>query len=299
MINNLPLNALQTFAIAAQEGNFTRAADILHITPSAVSHRIKTLEKHLMVVLFTRQAKGVTLTQAGETLLAHINIGMKNIHQGMELCQFSGLRKKLTIAVIPSLGLSWLMMRLNSFNLEHPDIELDLIISDQLVDFSSQSIDAHIHFGNGDYYGLNSRYLSGEIVYPVCHPDLLSGATKPSLTQLLDQHPLLHYKAGIEDAPGGVSWAHWFEHFSLTKPANNRQLWCSHVGMTMSAARYKQGIALGWDKIVAEDIRSGNLVKVGKSALHARFSYYLVTPNRQSPNPQLQAFSAWLFNQFQ
>lgn len=298
MLNNLPLSALQTFAIAAQEANFTRAADVLHITPSAVSHRIKKLEKKLMVTLFIRQAKGVTLTQAGETLLTHINIGMKNIHQGMELCQFSSQRQKLCIAVIPSLGLSWLTQRLSSFYISHPQIELDIVLSDQLVDFDARQVDAHIHFGSGDYYALKSLYLSGESIYPVCHPDFLPAGKPTSVIQLLNKYPLLHYKAGLEDRPGGVGWAQWFEYFQLTKPVEIHQRWFSQVNMCISAACYKQGIALGWDKIVGEEIKAGNLRKIAGQAMNSEFNYYLVMPHKHSSNPNMQLFTKWLIKQF-
>ena len=298
MLNNLPLNALQTFAIAAQEGNFTRAADILHITPSAVSHRIKALEKRLLVVLFTRQAKGVTLSQAGETLLTHINIGMKNIHQGMELCQFSSTREKLCIAIIPSLGLSWLTKRLDSFYASHPQLELDIVLSDQLVDFNARQIDAHIHFGSGDYYALKALHLADETIYPVCHPDLLAANKNVSIIQLLHKHPLLHYKAGLEDRPGGISWAQWFENFELVIPKEIRQRWFSQVNMCISAACYKQGITLGWDKIVTGEIEAGNLQKITQQEMRSAFNYYLVMPHKQSNNPSMQLFTAWITEQF-
>jgi len=298
MINNISLSAINTFSIAAQEANFTRAADILHITPSAVSHRIKALEQQLNVKLFARQAKGVVLTSAGAILLSHINAGMKNIHQGLELCQFSSQREKLTIAVIPSLCLNWLMKRLPSFYHENPNIDLELVMSDQLVDFNARQIDAHIHFGSGEYYGLKSVFLGGESVYPVCHPELLKDLSHTSVASLMHRYPLLHYKAGIEDRPGGVSWVQWLTHFGLEKPANTRQLWFSHLSMSISAACSKQGIALGWHKIVSEDIHKGNLVKIEDSTQQTLFNYYLVMSEKQWCHPNMQCFSRWLLAQF-
>jgi DNA-binding transcriptional LysR family regulator len=298
MLSNISLSAINTFAIAAQEENFTRAADILHITPSAVSHRIKTLEAQLNVSLFARQAKGVELTHSGSVLLAHISKGMRNIHQGLELCQLSDLRDKLTIAVVPSLCSQWLVQRLPRFYALHANIDLELVMSDQLVDFNARQVDAHIHFGSGEYYGLQSTFLGNEFVYPVCHPDLLKGYKTANLACLLEHYPLLNYKAGIEDKPGGFSWEQWFASNNIEKPAGIRQLWFSHLNISLIAASTKQGIALGWHKVVSKDIQQGNLVKIGNNAQQTRFNYYLVMSERQAKNPNMQLFSHWLLKEF-
>jgi len=298
MLNNISLSAINTFAIAAQEENFTRAADILHITPSAVSHRIKTLEKQLNVSLFARQAKGVELTHSGTILLAHISKGMRNIHQGLELCQLSNLRDKLIIAVVPSLCSEWLVQRLSRFYALHPNIDIELVMSDQLVDFNTRQVDAHIHFGSGEYYGLKSTFLGNESVYPVCHPDLLKTPKLANLTSLMQNYPLLNYKAGLEDKPGGVSWEQWFKGSNIDSPVGIRQLWFSHLSLSLRAASTKQGIALGWHKVVSEEIQRGNLVKIGKKVQQTRFNYYLVTGDRQSQLPNMQRFSHWLLKEF-
>ena len=298
MLNNTSLSAINTFAVAAQEANFTRAADILHITPSAVSHRIKALEIQLNVSLFARQAKGVELTQAGTILYAHISQGMKNIHQGLERCQLNNLRDTLIIAVIPSLCSLWLIQRLPRFYALYPNIDLELVMSDQLVDFNARQVDAHIHFGSGEYYGLQSIFLANESVYPVCHPDLLKAHKSANLASLIQNYPLLNYKAGIEDKPGGISWEQWFEGNNIVKPAGIRQLWFSHLSLSLSAASTKQGIALGWHKVVNGDIQQGNLVKIGEKAQQTRFSYYLVMNDRQSKLPNMQHFSRWLLKEF-
>ena len=294
MKQHFSISAIETFTIVAQELSFTRAADVLHITPSAVSHRIKLLEQQLGVQLFTRQSKGVRLSLAGETLQHHAMAGMKNIQHGIQQSQFASKKTKLVIAVIPSLCQAWLIPRLTDFSQQCPQIELELIISDQLADFSKAQIDAHIHFGSGDYQGLESVFLSRERVYPVCSPEILAQVADTRLCELLTQRQLIHYKAGIEDQPGGVSWADWLQKFAIDKPTELQQIWFSHVSMAVTAAIHGQGIALGWHKMVSEEIKAGTLIKLSDDYLQTAFSYYLVAPSRAYNNPAFVAFSQWL-----
>ena len=286
------LSAIAAFTVAAQELNFTRAADILHITPSAVSHRIKQLEKQLGVALFIRHAQGVKLTIAGQSLLKHAVHGMNNIQHGIEQSQFSSNRQKLNIAVIPSLSQSWLIPRLSQFKSAHPELEISLTVSDQLVNFASSQIDCHLHFGSGSYQGLIAQFLSHETVYPVCHPSLLKDTS--DLSTLIERHGLLHYQAGIEDEPGGIGWAQWFENFQIEKPAQSQNSWFSHVAMALCGARCSQGIALGWHKMLEQDLAQQQLTKIGNDSLTTHFHYYLVAPEQNWQKPAVKAFKDWL-----
>ncbi len=296
MINpRYSLSSISAFTVAAKELNFSRAADILHITPSAVSHRIKQLESQLGVTLFTRHTQGVALTAAGQSLLMHAQLAMNNIQQGIEQSQFSSGREKLAIAVIPSLSQCWLIPRLKNFKSRYPKIEITLNVSDQLVNFSNSPIDCHLHFGTGQYQGLTAHFLANESVYPVCHPFLLQDSA--DLTTLIERHGLLHYRAGIEDEPGGVSWAQWCDHFNIALPTESQNSWFSHVAMALCGARFSQGIALGWDKIVEQDIAQQQLVKIGDRKLYTDFNYYLVAPELHWQKPAVIAFKEWLIEQ--
>ncbi len=297
MTSHFSFSAIHTFTIVAKELSFTRAAEILHITPSAVSHQMKLLENQLGISLFIRKSKGVKLSVAGETLQKYASTGVSNIHQGIQESLFSSKKEKLIIAIIPSLCNLWFIPRIKDFYHQFPNIELELVAQDQLVDFTQGQFDGHIHFGTGDYRGLEAEYLSSEKVYPVCHPELVRNEHEKPLTDLLTQYNLLLYKAGIEDQPGGISWTDWFNHFQITRPAELNQMWFSHVSMTITAAKHQQGIALGWDKMVADDLTSGHLIKLSEHSLNTHYNYYLVAPNKTWQNPAFKHFSVWLKQQ--
>jgi len=294
MSNNISFSAIHTFTVVAKELSFTRTAEILHITPSAVSHQMKLLENQMGVTLFYRQSKGVRLSLAGETLQRHATSGVRNIQHGIIQSQFSSQKEKLIIAVIPSLCQLWLMPRLKDFCNKHPYIELELMALDQLADFNTGQYDGHIHFGVGDYQGCEAKLLCNEKVYPVCHPELIKGTGTSELNDILKAHQLLIYKAGIEDEPGGISWGTWFRHFSIDKPQKINQMWFSHVSMALSAAKLKHGVALGWHQMVMDDISTGQLCRLSDDELDTTYNYYLVAPSRSWKNKAFNLFSSWL-----
>jgi len=297
MSNNISFSAIHTFTVVAKELSFTRTAEILHITPSAVSHQMKLLENQMGVTLFYRRSKGVCLSLAGETLQRHATSGVRDIQYGIVQSQFASQKEKLVIAVIPSLCQLWLMPRLTDFYKKFPQIELELVALDQLADFSTGQYDGHIHFGSGDYKGCEAKFLRNEKVYPVCHPELVNKASDTRLETLIKQHNLLLYKAGIEDEPGGISWGDWFRAFAIDKPAQLSQIWFSQVAMAVLAAKLKQGIALGWHQMVVDDIASGKLCRLTGNEISTTYNYYFVAPSRSWKNASFSHFSGWLEQQ--
>lgn len=298
MTSSISYSAIHTFTVVAQQLSFTRAAEVLHITPSAVSHQMKLLESQMGITLFVRQSKGVSLTLAGKALFGHALSGIKNIQHGITQSQFASQKEKLVIAVIPSLCQLWLIPRLMDFCDSHPHIELELVAVDQLVDFNTSTFDGHIHFGAGDYRIHQALFLSSEVVYPVCHPDLLTSNESNNVGEIIRNNRLLNYKAGVEDEPGGVSWIDWFNFFSIEKPFHLNQMWFSHVAMATTAAKQKQGVVLGWHRMVQDDIAQGLLSRMTEHNIQTSYSYYLVAPQRSWRTKSFNTFSAWLAKQF-
>jgi len=297
MFSKISFSAIHTFTVVAKELSFTRAAELLHITPSAVSHQMKLLEEQLGVTLFHRKAKGVRLTLAGEALQQHAASGVRDIQHGIQQSQFAGQKEKLVIAVVPSLCQLWLLPRLPGFCEQNPNIEIELVALDQLADFTLGQYDGHLHFGSGEYKGLEARFLAHESIYPVCHPALMEQYRSNSLARLINKTKLLHYKPGVEDAPGGISWADWLRSFAIDKPGNLNQMWFSHVAMAISAARLHQGIALGWHHMVHDDIHSGQLCRLSDETLTTSYSYYLTAPAKSWQSETFTLFANWLAQQ--
>ncbi|AZZ96315.1 LysR substrate-binding domain-containing protein [Pseudoalteromonas sp. R3] len=298
---NISLTALQSFAVVAAELSFTKAGQILHKTPSAISHQMKQLEQQLNVQLFYRKSKGVLLTPAGELLRADVNHGLAQINAGIRQARLKAQTDKqtLVLAVIPSLLEHWLLPRLSRLYKALPTIQLELIAMDQLADFASNRVHGHLHFGRGAFADLDSRWLADEYTYPVISPTLRQ--QYPHLSSVSDwigHVPLLAYRGGVEDAPANLGWEAWLSRFEPLGGQVSRVNTFSHVGLAMGAAKYGQGIALGWHHIVQHALNCRELEKLPVEPLRLAFSYHLVAPESHWLRPEMVALFEWLKLEF-
>ena len=131
-----PLNALRAFEAAARHLSFTRAAEELRVTQAAVSHQVKALEQRLGVALFRRLTRGLRLTDEGQALLPDLRDGFDRLAQAVERVGRRGSQGRLTVSLLTTFALSWLVPRLPRFNERHPEIEVSLIASQRLADFA-------------------------------------------------------------------------------------------------------------------------------------------------------------------
>jgi LysR family glycine cleavage system transcriptional activator len=213
-----PLHALQGFAAAARSGNLTRAAESLHLTVSALSHQIKTLETRLGYALFVRGSRGIALTDDGRRLLERIGPHLEAIEQALR--PFTAARDDvLTVSLVPSMASAWLVPRLGRFLAAHPRLEFNLQSDTRLVDFDRNAgVDAAIRSGNGRWPGLVVQHLFDESLVPVASPVLID-RLRPTLGA-----PNLHelHRWPMLGDPGGY-WDRWFAHFGTERPA--RYVW--------------------------------------------------------------------------
>ncbi|MBQ4846733.1 LysR family transcriptional regulator [Pseudoalteromonas sp. MMG005] len=298
MTTQFSFSAIHTFTVVTQTLSFSRAAEILHITPSAISHQMKLLESQLGVSLFTRQSKGIMLTEAGKALMENANKGVSLIQEGVSKSISTTKLRTLHIAAIPSLAQNWLLPKLPDFYDLHPDISIVLHAQDQLVNFSTSHIDAHLHFGTGYTQNNHAQFLASEYVYPVCHPDLLTVGCDNHISRLVSQYPLLQYNAALEDGLSNLTWQHWLSKHHICVDTKMIHRHFSHVGLSLEAAKHKQGLALAWHHMVSDLIKWGMLVQCGNTVLKLDYNYYLVSPEKPQEASDLHQFTSWLKHKF-
>src|SRR5262245_55274732 len=149
-----PLNALRAFEAAGRHLSITKAADELCVTVAAVSHQVKTLEDYLEVRLFRRVGNSLFLTAAGQAFIPGLRAGFAELERAMDALREHDGRGPLVLSVAPILATKWLIPRLEDFRVAHPEIDLRLSTSLDLVDFERDGIDAAIRCGRGRYPGL-------------------------------------------------------------------------------------------------------------------------------------------------
>ncbi len=282
---------LIAFETAARHQSFTRAAEELSLTQSAVCRQIAALEDFLGVKLFDRVKKRVTLSEAGQVYARQVRESLKRFeHDTLSLMAHRGAGRTLELAVIPTFATSWLIPRLGDFHAAHPSITVDLTARAEPFMFTDTPFDAAIHFGDPVWPGALAEYLFGEEIVPVCAPALLGGRVALSPEELVEM-PLLHQSARPD------AWREWFEGVGLGAVNAMGGARFELFSMLVTAAKFGLGVALVPSFFVMKDVAAGELVIPCKHVLKSRRSYYLVYPENKAGSPTLQLFCAWLLRQ--
>ena len=269
MSRDLPsLNAIRTFEAAARYESFSRAAESLNVTQSAVSRQIQLLEQQLGARLFVRNGPRLALTAVGREYRGIVENALATLRRGTARLFGGSVRPGVTLSTVPSLVSRWLIPRLVQFEKQHPDIALRLCPSLQLTDFSaSPDIDVAIRYGKGQWPGVVAKRLAEDVVVPVCSPQVARSLRSP--------HDLARHSLMVED-PHWDLWGHWFAAAGVDiKPTTTNRL-SDDFNVQLQAAALGHGIALGRGLLVADDLRAGRLVCPFPIAVTAPVQYYFV-----------------------
>jgi DNA-binding transcriptional LysR family regulator len=279
---------LVAFETAARHQSFTRAAEELSLTQSAVCRQIAALEGYLGVQLFNRVKKRVSLSEAGQTYATQIRDNLKRLERDtLSLMAHQGAGGVLELAVIPTFATCWLIPRLARFHAAHPGITLNLTTRAEPFMFTDTPFDAAIHFGNPIWPGATTDYLFGEEMVPVSCPKLLAGRRQIPARQLA-KLPLLHQSARPD------AWREWFEVAGLPNVNALRGPRYELFSMLVEASRAGLGVALVPRFFVVDELSTGELVVPCPYTLQSRGDYYLVVPKNKSGSLSLQTFCDWL-----
>ncbi|HVR62847.1 MAG TPA: transcriptional regulator GcvA [Polyangia bacterium] len=281
-----PLNALRTFAVAARQRSFTRAAQELHVTQTAVSHQIRLLEEHLGVSLFLRLPRRLELTAEGEAYARELSPAFDRVADATAALKTRPRREILAVTTMPSLATCWLTPRLGDFIARHPRIDVRLISTERFIDFAREPMDVGIRFGYGRYAGLRSERLMEDELFPVCSPTLLRG---PARRRALDlrRHPLLH-----DDSTD--NWRRWLRAARIGNVDPEQGHIFSDASLTLQAAAAGLGVAMGRRVLVEGELAAGRLVRPFALSVPCDPAYYLVTLDQTAALPRVRAFRAWV-----
>lgn len=291
-----PLNSLRVFEAAARHLSITKAADELSVTPAAVSHQVKTLEDHLGVPLFHRVNRNLLLTDAGQACLPGIREGFERLTAAIQEIDNLGDGGILSVSVAPSFAAKWLLPRLDSFSLQHPDIDVRVSASMHLMDFERDNVDLAIRYGGGRYPNLAVERLLKEEVFPVCSPRLLEGDQPLSSPDALRRHTLLHDDSP-EDDLSCPTWPMWLKAAGIAEVDGARGPRFNQSSLVLEAAVLGRGVAMAKARLAAADLEEGRLVKPFKGAMPVDFAYYIVCPEAKLRLRKVSVFRDWLREQ--
>lgn len=283
-----PLLSVRAFEAAARHLSFQEAADELHVTPSAVSHQVRSLETFLGVELFRRDHRGVTLTVEGRTYLEklgdafdHIAIATADVRRG----KLSG---RFVLGATSAFISRWILPRLGRFISSLPGIDLKLESLVAAADFQKQDLDMAIAIGPKEWPGLRADRIMSTPLFTICSPRLRKKLATPND---LRGQTLLHYDQGEE-------WSRWLRVAGVDMDASAGPIF-NDCNVLLQAAVEGHGVALSFTGLAERELTSGQLVKPFELQLSPTLWYYVISPESSADVPKAAAVRKWILQEAQ
>lgn len=282
-----PLATLRAFEAAARHVSFKRAAEELAVTPTAISHQIRSLEDVLGQRLFERRTRHVAMTTAGQILYAPLRAGFDTIAEAVERVRALKTTGIVTLTATMAFTSKWLIPRVAAFRNLYPDINLRLLASDDVLDLWGGAADIAIRYGGDVYANCRTDPMFREAFAPVCSPRLAVRVPAE-----LAGHSLIHseWRHVDERAP---LWSRWFAEAKLPYPHAGGHILFSDEAHAIQAAVAGQGVALSSMTFVTDEIAAGLLTIPFGPALQGH-EFRIVTRNGSDGDRNVAAVREWL-----
>lgn len=281
------LNALKTFTVSAQRLNFTKAAEDLLVSPSAISHQIKVLEEYLGCKLFLRKNRSLELTDQGLFLFNRLQRPFHEINQALSELRMPYGKSRINLSLRPFVSSMWFTQKLGDFWSKHPDIEVNLLHSLQAPDFFRDNINFAIVWGKqGDWPNLNTlRIIPGDLT-PVCAPSYLQAHGEITSADDLNQHILIHEESHL-------CWQQWLHKATGREMTAKKGFHIDDTNVRMNAVLNGQGVMLGCPALLRPLIEKQEIVQLFDVCLD-EYAYFLSYPKQVNLSSQEQNFIAWV-----
>jgi LysR family glycine cleavage system transcriptional activator len=296
-----PLDLLRGFEAAARHLSFTKAAEELFLTQSAISRQVQGLEEALGVALFQRRHRALLLTDAGQQLQQAVARQLRELRDVVARISEEPVRM-LTVTTLVTFASLWLIPRLAHFRRLNPGIDVRIAAANEILDLERDRVDIAIRYVAPERAPPGSVKLFGEEVVPMCAPALLKDKARP----LREPTDLVHHVLLHDDPENSryqaqyLQWDIWLQAMGLPdlQPAGSVRF--SHYDQMIQAAVNGEGVALGRLPLMSQQIREGRLVAPfekargrGRGTVSTR-AYFLLTAPGAAGRPEVQHFMDWL-----
>jgi DNA-binding transcriptional LysR family regulator len=294
------MSLLLAFEASARHQSFTRAAEELSLTQSAISRQVQTLEAMLGVALFVREGKRITPTDAGRAYMTEVAAALTLIRNAtLQVLAPDALSQRLRVATLPTFGAKWLLPRLHRLYQMHPNLQIDLHSRIEEVDFATAPLDAAITVGDGRWPNVIAHRLYAEELILVGTPVAFAAIGKRRRKAIPPIRPTAAMLASLM-------------LLTVSSFPDARREWCGHFGLPPDALRVGPsfeltshltqaviagiGVGLVPRMLVEEEIKDGRLISPFDPVPSSR-SYYFVYPERVRNHSALVGFREWLLNE--
>lgn len=280
----IPLNALRAIEIVARRGSLAPAAEELGVTIGAVSQHLRRAEERLGMELFERTPAGLRPLPVLSAALPQLTAGFLALQDGLGSLKASE-DCVLNLTVGSVFASRWLIWRINKFAARHPEIEVRLNVTAEMLDLSGSDIDCGIRFGFGDWPGVAAELVGGTSYQPVC---------APVVAQRLKQPADLADVPVIQDQTTMLSWDAWRGAVGLPASVKLSGPIYSDASLAYDAAISEQGVLMAADMMSADAVSDGRLVRPFERPVEGEQGYWLVTAKGRRDNHKLRALREWL-----
>jgi LysR family transcriptional regulator, glycine cleavage system transcriptional activator len=282
-----PIAFLRAFSRAAETLSFKEAAAELHLSPSAVSRQIQSLEAHLGVTLFRRLNPGLELTPEGRRYLESVHRVLAELRRAHDrlVAPRSG---PLRVSALQSFTESWLIPHLADFERAHPGVELRVEATLRFADFERDAVDVAIRFGTGPWGDLHSEPIVDVTYFPVCSPTLLKGESPLREPAGLRDQTLIH----LRQTPD--AWRDWLRAAGLADLKPKRAVTYDHLSIALSAAEEGRGVTLCGRFLCERRLAAKRLCVPFDLSVRSPSTYHLVCRPDGLEDPRIVALRDWL-----
>lgn len=270
------LRAVAAFEAAARHQSFSKAAEELNLSQSAISHAIRSLEVRLGQTLFERSSSSVELTESGQVFASRIRLSMSLLADAFDVTPRIA-KSRLTISALPAFAELVLGARLQNFLDLHPDLIIELRSTPRLADLGQEGVDLAIRYGPGGWANLTSRQIATEDLFAVSAPSYRGGALPVSPKDLASCDVIHH---------SHFPWSVWLEAAGCEDLALEKRLVIDDSALNLAWAEAGYGVALARGLLVQPYLKSGRLVRLFDVAVPSRYTYHCVW-NPTSPRRAL------------
>ena len=281
-----PLPSARAFEAAARRLSFQGAAEELHVTPSAISHQVRSLEIFLGVGLFRRDHRGVTLTAAGDAYLKELRGAFDQIAAATAAVKKRKLSGTFALGATSAFISRWILPRLNRFVVSCPDIDLDLQALVGPVDFQRHGIDMAISIGPKDWPGLRADRIMSSPLFTICSPTMGECLRTPSDLRGMT---LLHYDQGEE-------WGRWLKAAGVDMDSTSG-LRFNDCNVMLQAVVEGNGVGLSFTALAERELSTGRLIKPFDFKLLPDAWYHVISPVQSADLPKVAAVRRWILQE--
>ena len=288
---NISLRGLRTFCVAAQHQSFRAASELLFITPSAVSHQIKSLEEELGEKLFDRNSRELSLTATGRSLFEEISPLIEQLNAVAARHKKGGRRSSIRISVQPFFASEFFVPRLSEFTEQHPEIEIQVGTSDESAEKHPPDADLSIRLFKSPPENMPSNLLFPLRMAPAGSPEFKAAMTVRK-KKIVSDFPLIVHETRPK------AWKKWAKATGIQLPETSKITRLDSMIAVVRAAERGLGAALVPVPIADLWFKQGSIVRLFRQELVADVSYFLVCREDREGDESVRLLRDWILQNF-